>query len=472
MWRREILDAGGVLYIDFWDMKQPGIYWFFLAAEKLFGADQQSARLLELIVLMLFSLVLVGTLLSYYRSRWLAAVVPVAAIGSYYAASNDWHLTQAEFIVTFPIFTSAWYLAKEYRTRRGEFFGLVLAGVLAGIAVVFKLAFAPIFVAFLLIVILARSPDRTPGGLMRTSVRELVPFALGVFAVLGIVSAIFVVNGAFKELVWTAFIYPAKALGTQLAPLSRLGRAVAWYVLAMMPWIIFACIAVPRLFRRNEPLLIKLMGSWVVMALAVILAQRFSWWQYHFLLLFVPVAVLGVRGLDVLSDRLRQTGHVGNGLVTAVSLLLVLAAFTNTAQSATTTWLALVNLFVDKGGDIEAYRRSVSDEYDRISREVAQVRDDSRPGPIYVFGNPLIYLLFDRSQAIATQSWGWQNAIGEQWQSLEPDLAAAKPPFIYLSTRYRNYVQQGSPQTIAFLENEYVVIRQDKWGTWYSRASP
>ena len=39
-----MMDQGGVLYVDFWDFKQPGIYWFFLAGGRLFGLTQLGIR--------------------------------------------------------------------------------------------------------------------------------------------------------------------------------------------------------------------------------------------------------------------------------------------------------------------------------------------------------------------------------------------------------------------------------------------
>src|ERR1044072_2235741 len=36
----ERLLAGGRLYVDYWDFKQPGIFWFFALAGRLFGVDE------------------------------------------------------------------------------------------------------------------------------------------------------------------------------------------------------------------------------------------------------------------------------------------------------------------------------------------------------------------------------------------------------------------------------------------------
>jgi hypothetical protein len=464
-----MLDEGGILYVDFWDMKQPGIYWFFLAARTLFGASQMAPRLLELVVLLAFAMALVAMLRRYLAHAWLAAVVPLAAIGSYYAAASDWHLTQAEFIVGVAIFLSAWLLTWEWQGA-GNAIATALAGAIAAMAVVFKLAFAPIFVGFVLVTAWQRASSRRAGDLVASLMRSVVPFALGVAVILGIIAAIFAVNGALGELIWNAFVFPAKAYREVTpAAVTQLVKSILWFALAMAPWLVFAAAALPALARRDEPLMSRLMATWLVVGLAVILVQRFSWWEYHFLLLFLPVAVLAVRGIDLLLLRLRAAG-VGNGLLHAASLLLVLPAFANTLQEAAINVPAFTQAFVARdGGGTEGYRRAVSGVYAEIADRVAAVRDEVPPGPVYVFGNPLVYLLLGRTQAIPTQGWGWEWAISEQWQRLAPDLQAAAPPVIYLSHFYRPFVERRSPATMALLAETYQVLREDAAGTWYRR---
>ena len=37
----KVLGAGGTLYVDFWDNKMPGLYWFHQAAGELFGYSEE-----------------------------------------------------------------------------------------------------------------------------------------------------------------------------------------------------------------------------------------------------------------------------------------------------------------------------------------------------------------------------------------------------------------------------------------------
>ena len=56
------LAAGGVLYRDFWDLKQPGIYWFCAVAGRFFGFSEPGVHLFELLWMMAFALTLLVTL--------------------------------------------------------------------------------------------------------------------------------------------------------------------------------------------------------------------------------------------------------------------------------------------------------------------------------------------------------------------------------------------------------------------------
>src|SRR4051812_3485729 len=88
------LDRGEVLYVDFWDIKQPGIYLFFWLAGHLFGFSEVGVHLLELSWQGVFTIVLIATLRSYYEIPWLSSLVPLATISPYYCFAAGHLLTQ------------------------------------------------------------------------------------------------------------------------------------------------------------------------------------------------------------------------------------------------------------------------------------------------------------------------------------------------------------------------------------------
>ena len=44
----QAIDQGERLYLDIWDMKQPGIFWFYWLGGKMFGFTSFGVKLLEL----------------------------------------------------------------------------------------------------------------------------------------------------------------------------------------------------------------------------------------------------------------------------------------------------------------------------------------------------------------------------------------------------------------------------------------
>src|SRR4249919_2061776 len=56
------LARGGVLYRDFWDVKQPGIYLWYLGGGALFGYSEVALHLVEVAYQLAFAVVLIVTL--------------------------------------------------------------------------------------------------------------------------------------------------------------------------------------------------------------------------------------------------------------------------------------------------------------------------------------------------------------------------------------------------------------------------
>jgi hypothetical protein len=83
------MSNGALLYRDFWDVKQPGIYWFYLAAGTLFGFDEVGIHTFELVYMVAFAAVLLISLKGYYKNAAIARLVPLLTIGVYYTVSGQ-----------------------------------------------------------------------------------------------------------------------------------------------------------------------------------------------------------------------------------------------------------------------------------------------------------------------------------------------------------------------------------------------
>ncbi len=321
------LHGGAVLYRDFWDLKQPGIYWFYLLAGTLFGFNEVGVHALELLYLAAFSLVLIYTLKSYYKHAGVATVVPLLTVGFYYGVAGSWHLTQVEALVGFPLFLAPVVRFGSSGSEGRRSWRLFLSGLMGGIVLVFKLMFLPILVGFwvaCLVDAVVRRRERHWTVLAKIG----VPTLFGLLCPVAAVGLYFVRFGELGLLYKTFIEYPPRII-TEL-PSSGLGPFVfglLWFAGQFAPLLSLAFVGVClSLGRRRDMVTINLV-LWVVLGFLVILLQRRSGWAYQYLLLVVPLGALTGLGLDALWGHVQGLGAVltprkGFALL-AVSLILL-----------------------------------------------------------------------------------------------------------------------------------------------------
>ncbi len=464
----EAMRRGAVLYADIWDNKQPGIFGFYLVAGSIAGFTEAGIRLFELAYHLVFALVLIVTLRSWLRTWWLATLAPIASIGAYYATTGTWHLTQSEFLVAFPIYLALWLAAAPWEDVRWRRLALLFAGVCAGIVIAFKLVFAPIIlVGWLLSLWTSADPVHPRSAILD----RILPAVLGLAIVVGVIAGWFGINGATTGFLSVTLAYPVLASAEIAgAPLSRLARSAGWYALAAAPWLLLAAAAGVRWRGRRADWMTVQLAAWVVVGAAVILVQRFSWWEYHFTLFIVPVGLLAVRGADGLIEA-AQPSRRRVVAVLAAGLLFV----TPVAVAGVRTWRADFEPLAVLGslGDpavLLASHRARSDTYEEIWQDTRfLVGPDALPGPIYVFGDPLYLQLSDRDQAIPTHGWSWEMLLASQWAALPDDLAAAAPAYVFLDDDYRELVSDRAPAVSTWLATQYESIAGVGDGAWYRR---
>jgi hypothetical protein len=459
-------DQGAILYVDRWDPKGPFLSWFYLAAGRLVGFSEVGLRLFELAYQLAFAATLIVTLRGWLRRRWLEILAPIATIGVYYATTGIRQLTQSEFLIAFPLFLALWLAARPWGSARSRRLALFGAGVCAALVVGFKAPFAPfIVVGWLLSLWTARDPLTVRSVL----VDRVLPAVAGGVLVAGVVAVWFAMHGALEELLWTVFLFPFSTSGTA-APLGRLAASATWYGIAAAPWLVLAAAAWVRWRGRREEWLTVQLVAWVVVAAAVILVQRYSWWDYHFTLFIVPIGLLAVRGADGLIVAVRD------GWRPVVSVVLALVLFATPAlvvltRLATTGFAQLTILTALHDQDrLREHQRSISEKYDQILSEIdALEARGARPGPVYVVGDPLRIVLWDREQAIPLSPWMWEYLEESQWRDLPGQLAEGQPVYLYVEDSERQYVEAGSPETLAWLEANYVPTGIGETGMWYER---
>ncbi len=143
------IEQGKVLYRDFWDVKQPGIFYFYFLAGTLFGFSEIGIHVFELIYMVFFSIILLLSLKNYFQHQVIASLVPLLTVGVYYTVSGPWHLTQVEALVSFPLFICFWLTYQSFKYEgKQRFFLLLLSGFMGGIVLIFKLIFLLILLSF------------------------------------------------------------------------------------------------------------------------------------------------------------------------------------------------------------------------------------------------------------------------------------------------------------------------------------
>ena len=460
---------GGTLYVDYWDNKLPGLIWFYLVAGKLFGFTEQGIHALELIWMTGFSLVMMVGLRRYVYFPWLSALTPVAVVGVYYFSAEPFHLTQLEMLVTLPIFLSAWLTvsgAEKSGVGAWQFFG---AGLCAGITVVFKLVYAPLFVAFWVVAsidLLARRHSSV-SVLFR---RLWLPTAAGVTLILAAVSARFWLDGALEELLLTTFVYPPQALATAPpAKFLRLAESLMFFGTYYAAWFGFIVFAGIMWWREDRDLLTSLLFVWLVLGLGLILIQRFSWWQYHFLNLFAPAGILGVRGMSDLIRRLAREGTSKCAGAMFLSIALAFPLVGSLAIPAGQKVRAYVKVFVADHRDMADFKRTVSQDYPGIEYSIRFLADKTAlRGPIYVFGDPLYYYLSGRQPALPTTGWAWPYYLLDQWKQLPAQLDEVRPPYVYIDKLNRDLIDGRNDEVRAFIDQHYLALLKDHKGVWYT----
>ena len=256
LWLASQLDRGAVLYVDVWDVKQPGIFIFDYLAGELFGFTAGGVHLFELLWHLAFAVVVIIALRPALTHRWLAAVAPAAFLAGYYVFCEAHQQTQLEILVGLPLFVAAWFTSISWRSRGRRTLGFVCAGIAAGVATSFKHVLAPIPVAFVVVAsieVLRRGDDRRAS----TPIFQIgLPFTFGVMLVWGSMSIAFWRLGAPDAFLSTTFLYPLGALNSVgAAPPSRLLTSLAIFGAAMAPWLVYAAVSAPRLARADEPAL-------------------------------------------------------------------------------------------------------------------------------------------------------------------------------------------------------------------------
>jgi hypothetical protein len=475
----QVIADGGAPYRDVWDLKHPGIFLFFAAGGSLFGFDEFGLHVFELIWMLALALVARVVAARWLEDRTSVSLAPLLTVGLYYAIARDLHLTQAESLVGLPLLVSLWCALEAVRAGRRPKVWFFASGVAGGIAMVFKFPYVAIPIAFWLLAIRELRFQRQ--YTLWRAVAVVVPWAItGALVPLLATVAYLTQKRLWPEAYWSFVTHPADAAAeTPIVDLQRLYYAARFWIVSWSPALALAAIGMAEALRRRVDLIDAALCAWLFAGLTLVMGQVISWWEYHFLLLFVPAGLLATRGVQAILQALRLPLEPGafrlRYLMAAAALLLMFAPqLIPAGQSMTAFWSSRPLPLSRERMAVYHARRYPA--YASIRSRTAFLRaPGSHPGPIYVFDLPVYYLYAGRRPAIPWVA-PWFHPTDRPWKRLLADLNGARPPYVRVAAAglqgivdHRPSLRDDVAGIVPFIERRYRVLSRDDDGTWYIR---
>ena len=482
-----VLEAGGVLYRDFWDVKQPGIYWFNELGLRLFGepASAQTSTITGVHWLAIVWLASAGlaaavlaAIIAPYTGAWLFA--PILTLGLYVLRADVFNIAQVETLIALPILALIACMLAVAGRRLSVGRGWFIAGLLAGVTAVLKLILIAIPAAILLVGIARLGFQRGT----RSVVIALASAVLGVVVVFAATLAPFLANGTTQLFLWTQFGYPTEALAQiDHAPLTRLFDSTLWIgstVLLVLPaaWIGLRSTLARRARAREDEaaanaaaletaaagtglgladrhLNVRSLGgialiTWLVVGVVMILLQQFSWHAYHFTMLLWPIGMLAALG----------AAQILQGRGPRIVLWLVFAGIV--VNGARFSWRQIKPL------------QSEIDPRHYLA-QVPALRahlDSTTCRSAIVFGSPALLLAADLSPVGPLTGQLAPILLPGQWAQLETTLREKPPAYLYLHAGALALIGAKAGSLAQWIETEYRPIASDaRRGSWLVPAN-
>ena len=461
------MDKGLILYRDFWDIKQPGIFYFYYYGGKIFGFTLVGIHLFELFYWVLFYFILLWFLQKFqiFKNPELSYIAPLMIVGSYYSFGIPRFFTQVEALVNLPLLAILIINYLFLKTKSYKSMWMLLSGICGGVVLFYKIIFAPIIIVFWLVLFVQfnRDYDYLP-----------IRARLGYFALipLGILIPwtpflIYSYNNHLWELCLdTFFILPAKIIEySEKATLSQLYQAIKGFPLNLSLITPFAIIALLYI-KKNNSFFIG-MVLWVLIGFIVILMQRTSWFTYHFQIFYTPNIFLALLTTDLILIKLSKitfNTKIHFFLKVLIFILLNFFAIKKTAEKIKT--LHNYNYAIKEKDRISL---GLTDELNKKAYEASQYLNNQKSEncPIFSIQSPLIYYYTGRIQATSQNGFSIRLLIPEQLDLLLSELKEKKPCYLYVQKSQENYLTSKGEKIIFWINNNYQIATRDIEGTWY-----
>ena len=459
---------GAVYYRDLWDVKQPGLYWFYQLGELLFPGGL-GARLLEAVLAVVAAGLVQLILADRELRRGVRAAAPIMVLGPYLAYSYLVGVGQIEGLLNVLLLTvlaATWPGAGRLRPRWAWFVaGLAVGGVVLLKTVYLPIPLLPLAVAAGLSFRIDRRAALTRGGLALLG--AALPVLLGLAYLLG--------HGVFTEAMHTTFALP-RQIATLPAihnPQSRLElrRAIRNMFPAIGPLAVIGLVTA----RRRPTLTLTLNLTLAATAgVELVLALPQLWTTYRWLMFATPLGLLAVDGLEQVLGQLARIAETSRRTaVLGVRGLLLLTAVALTVPMLRGPGTLALTASHHPWGLDQRSRIARGQDLDPVTHPVAMAALVAGRVPagstITVLGDPRILMLLRGVQATAISGWSMHQMPAEVWTRLGAEMERSQPKFVFVDAR--DWGQSPSAAVYAGLDRHYRTIAVTPDGSWYESGS-
>lgn len=463
--------AGALPYLELWDNKNPGIFGFYAGAVGVFGPGWEGVRLACAVWLGLGAamLALLGrTAAPGTRAAWIAVAL---AIGLTLLRADYKRIGQVEALAPVPLAALLWLCAIEPARDGARRLRWIAAGVAVGVVAALKLVLAPVAAAVMAVALAWRLGRREFG--LGDAAAAIGLSLVGFVAVWAPILAYVAASGGFAEFRWTTLDYPRRALlEVEGQKPQRLLASLKWLAVttaAMWPAAALCLLRLRGRWRGVDGLVAAACIAWLVVGLAMIATQRFSWWDTHMDLLIWPVALLAALGIVSRPVAVRIPGAVvgSDRLRVAVGVFAALGIALHAGRLAR-----------DAATDPDWPRPRAELAALGTAREVA-ARADAPCGTVYAIGDQAgVERATGLAQALPTHGLWFGAFLPAQAARLPGELAAARPDLVYLDRDERADFARRQPEVGAaidgWLSEGYREVASDALGGvwWQRRTAP
>ncbi|HVU14783.1 MAG TPA: glycosyltransferase family 39 protein [Phototrophicaceae bacterium] len=471
---RGILE-GKIPYVDLWNPKPPAVFYVYALAMTIFGRTSAGLRAIDLIIFppTAAAIYWIGRRIANVRIGLWAALL----FGVFYFTETFWTLTQNDGIVLLPMTLALICAIKAADADKRAALWAFASGALCAYILWFKYPFVIFIGAAVFTYIFVGARRAVP--LRR---RDVLAFIAGgcVIGLGGIICLI--VTGAWAAFFQSAVVtasYTAQGIGDVVSAMQT-ALAFRWdqWGLLFVLAVIGLLFAIRRINRRS---LWWIVLVWLIAGTAIMLIQL-KFYDYHWLPMLPPLALIGAAGIEAVIEVVRNRGGARRAVPLQTAIRGIIALALLVAMTGVIWSLALPYL-TGREDQVAYYHHFQAGEF--VADESLEVADFLRqrvaPGDsLFIWGfRPEVYYLSQLNPAVRFifQFPLVANWYPQEWKKETVDILwAALPPYVLvLQADYMPWVTGNDQDSNTDLQQytelnnwlEYNYVRDTQIGNFF-----